>query len=245
MAPRRWIRLDVGWSDSDWVGGLQPAGRLAWVELLAYVKRDGTAGMAKALTAQAFARKIRVPVADAETMLEAAKADGALVEDETDWTITNWPEYQESDPRAAERMRRYRAERSKLSPLRRNTRNDTVTTRNRGRNPSRDSDSDSDVTEKKAKPLALPKKWRFVPKGWEPNDAHRQLAQTLGLDLNGEAAKYRDHEFKDPKSDPDRTFSNWLRNARPPANGSRGAAKGNRQGYDYSNATDEFKGFAK
>jgi hypothetical protein len=125
-APRRWIRLDVGWSDSDWIGALEPGGRLAWVELLAYTKRDGSAGIVKALTPAAFARKIRVSTEDVSAMLEAARSDGALIDDDGSWIVANWPEFQETDPTAAERMRKYRAERSRLSPLHGVTRNPTV-----------------------------------------------------------------------------------------------------------------------
>lgn len=42
-----------------------------------------------------------------------------------------------------------------------------------------------------------------------------QIARELGVDLKLELANFRDHEFKDPKSDPDATFRNWLRRARP------------------------------
>jgi hypothetical protein len=46
-----------------------------------------------------------------------------------------------------------------------------------------------------------------------PSAKHEQLAQTLGVDLQFELAKFRDHEYPKAKSDPDATFSNWLRNA--------------------------------
>lgn len=122
MAPRRWIRVDVGWSDSEWVGNLEPGGRLAWIELLAYAKRDGAGGSVKALTAAAFGRKIRVPAADVQAMLDEAAKDGALVIADGTWTLTNWTEYQEPDRTAAERQRRHRADKSRLSPLRRDNR---------------------------------------------------------------------------------------------------------------------------
>jgi hypothetical protein len=39
------------------------------------------------------------------------------------------------------------------------------------------------------------------------------LAGTLGVDLAGELAKFRDHEFAKPKTDADAAFRTWLRNA--------------------------------
>lgn len=63
-------------------------------------------------------------------------------------------------------------------------------------------------------PLAK-KRWRFAPADWHPNEKHHELARERRVDLALELAKFRDHEFDKPKSDPDRTFANWLRNARP------------------------------
>ena len=119
-APRRWIRLDVGWSDSEWLVALEPAARLAWVEMLVYVKTTGLAGEAKALPPAVFGRNRGIPPEAVQQMLEAAVGDGALTIAERTWTIVNWPEYQETDVGAAERMRQYRADRSRLSTTRQN-----------------------------------------------------------------------------------------------------------------------------
>lgn len=58
-------------------------------------------------------------------------------------------------------------------------------------------------------------RWRRVPSDWEPTADHLRLAVSLNVDLQLEQAKFRDHEFEKPKSDPDATFRNWLRNAKP------------------------------
>jgi hypothetical protein len=58
-------------------------------------------------------------------------------------------------------------------------------------------------------------RWRRVPNDWEPTAEHLQLAVSLNVDLQLEQAKFRDHEFEKSKSDPDATFRNWLRNAKP------------------------------
>ena len=62
-----------------------------------------------------------------------------------------------------------------------------------------------------SKPRKRRATWRFVPEDWYPTDRHRELAKELGANLDLEAAKFRDHEFAQPRSDANRAFSNWLR----------------------------------
>lgn len=54
---------------------------------------------------------------------------------------------------------------------------------------------------------------KFVPADWKPNDKHGAKALSLGLDLHEQAEAFRDHEFRDPKSDFDLAFHRWLRTA--------------------------------
>ncbi|HWV56065.1 MAG TPA: hypothetical protein VNZ57_01215 [Longimicrobiales bacterium] len=151
MAQRRWIRLDVGWSNSDWLVALNPGGRLAWIELLGYVKVFGSAGRAKAMGVAAAAKRWDIPAEDVQAMLDAAIEDEALQIDGDVWVVVNWNRYQDVDATAAERNRRYRQSRARLSPLRRNARNETSPARieaSRGRNDCRvTSTSTSTVTE--------------------------------------------------------------------------------------------------
>lgn len=56
-------------------------------------------------------------------------------------------------------------------------------------------------------------KWRRVPDAWQASAAHREQAKGLGVNFELELAKFRDHEFKDGKSDADAAFRNWLRTA--------------------------------
>lgn len=56
-------------------------------------------------------------------------------------------------------------------------------------------------------------RWRKVPSTWAPSGEHQTLAESLRVDFEAEVAKFRDHEFKDPKSDADAAFRNWLRRA--------------------------------
>lgn len=72
-----------------------------------------------------------------------------------------------------------------------------------------------------ARTRARPKRWRFCPPDWEPKPEHAALAAELHVDMAAQEAKFRDHEFDKPKSDPDRTFANWLRQAATYSNGTR------------------------
>jgi len=58
------------------------------------------------------------------------------------------------------------------------------------------------------------RRWRRVPEDWRPTDAHRELAAKLVVDFAIELEKFRDHEFRDPKTDADAAFRTWLRNAK-------------------------------
>lgn len=57
------------------------------------------------------------------------------------------------------------------------------------------------------------KRSRMAPDDFEPSEEHRTLAESLGVDVDEELEKFRDHEFDKPKSRWGATFSNWLRNA--------------------------------
>lgn len=69
---------------------------------------------------------------------------------------------------------------------------------------------------KKASRVKTPARarWRCVADAhpdWQPNELHAKLALKYAKDLRVEAAKFRDYEFAVHKTDPDRTFNNWLR----------------------------------
>lgn len=111
-AARRWIRLDVGWEESEWIAGLPLGARLAWVLLIGHVKTRGIGGRAKAPSTSIIARKWDIPAADVEAMIRAAVDDGALEIQDGEWVLTAWARYQEPDLTAAERKRRERASRN-------------------------------------------------------------------------------------------------------------------------------------
>lgn len=63
---------------------------------------------------------------------------------------------------------------------------------------------------------------RFCPADFQPTLPHHRLAQDRHVDLDAELAVFRDHEFPRCYTDWDRTFTNWLRRAKPgrtPQNG--------------------------
>jgi hypothetical protein len=133
VSASRWIRIDTTWSQSEWVAALEPEARLAWVELLCHVKAHGYAGSVKRLPANVAARLWALRVTAVTQMEEAAIADQALVIDDGEWVITGWSARQ-SDPKAADRMKRYRERQQRDTPsatvtdVTRNGRNVTATT---------------------------------------------------------------------------------------------------------------------
>jgi hypothetical protein len=54
---------------------------------------------------------------------------------------------------------------------------------------------------------------RRCPAEWQPNDGHRQLALSLGVDMLAELEFFRDYTFAKGHSDWDATFRNWIRTA--------------------------------
>lgn len=56
-----------------------------------------------------------------------------------------------------------------------------------------------------------PRRWTRVPPDWQHKPDHVNLALQLGAPLDAELAKFRDHEFRSAKSDPDACFRTWLR----------------------------------
>ena len=59
-----------------------------------------------------------------------------------------------------------------------------------------------------------PRRWTRVPDDWAgPNSGHQALASELRVNLAVELPKFRDHEYRTPKSDADAAFRTWIRNA--------------------------------
>lgn len=240
MAERRWFRLDTTWSQSEWVASLEPAARLCWVEMLGYVKAHGFNGRAKKLATGVAARNWGVTRNDVTAMLDAAKSDDAVREDGEDWVITNWPEYQ-GDPTAAERNKRYRESKSRLSPLRGSRVSDVAlrsvtATKTETKTKTEEKEKAPYGAQKKESgktsgtpasddgqtivgppvdhPDAAARK-TVLPRNWDPNETHRRIAQEQGVDMVEQVEQFRDYEAARRRvlADWDAAFRNWLRNA--------------------------------
>jgi hypothetical protein len=150
----RWIRLDTTWSQSEWLADLPAPSRLAWVELLCFVKSHGVAGSVKRPSNAYLARHWDISKNAIEVMFAAAFQDSALVKDGQDLIVTGWSGRQ-MDKGAAERMRAYR-ERQKEVGLELDLKNVTPVTRNSPNTPLRarapDSDIDSDIDKRTSSP---------------------------------------------------------------------------------------------
>lgn len=131
----RWVRLNIDFDDSPWLFVLSAESQLAWIKLLCHMKRDGVGGTCKALAPLVAAKKWGVGDESVVKMLQAAVADGALIVEGKEWTLTNWNAHQETDHNAAVRMRRYRERQAQgqhedVTDVTRNNRNVTRNTRN-------------------------------------------------------------------------------------------------------------------
>lgn len=104
---RIWIKLYIGWHESDWLTVLSAESRLAWILMIERVKTHGDGGSLKKSNYDDLARRWNVGVEHIRNMVKAAVMDGAIDEDDTHWHVTGWSEYQE-DRTNADRQKRYR-----------------------------------------------------------------------------------------------------------------------------------------
>jgi hypothetical protein len=236
-APRRWIRLDVGWNDSDWLTDLSPGARLSWVLLLGYVKSVGVAGEVKAMGVKGAARAWNVPVKDVTAMLAAAHQDGAITTNDGAWRLTGWDKYQQTDPTAAERKRKQRNALPEPEPepvtdpvtvghgMSRVTTVTPPVTCHATETETEEKNSSSSKSEKRRKAQT------DLRADWAPNEAHAAKCEESALDLEREATRFRlYHGAKGSRfANWDLAFHTWLTKAvdfagkaRPPDIGSNG-----------------------
>jgi hypothetical protein len=214
----RWLRIDTTWSSSAWVAELPPESRLCWIELLCYAKAHGIAGRVKALSPQVAARTWGVTPSNALLMLEAAEAHGALTVEVGEWVLSTWRKYQ-GDETSADRQKRYRASRSRLSTSRVTPVTDRDVT---------DVTPTVTVTETETEERESPRKKKrratALPDGWQPKDSHRERAKKEGVDPDREADRFRHHAAAKGRLqlDWDQAFFTWLMKA-----GDFGSANGN------------------
>jgi hypothetical protein len=105
---QRWIRVNVGWDDTEWISELSAEARLSWIMLLCHIKRDGVAGRCKVIADRVAAKKWGVKPNAVREMLEGARLDGAVYEAEGEWVVTNWRHHQVDY--STERVQKMRAQ---------------------------------------------------------------------------------------------------------------------------------------
>lgn len=202
---RRWIRLDADWEEDDWLHGMTGEAAGCWPRLLCWVKLRGKGGRCRYPSTAVLAHTWRVSQEAVVGLVVAGLDHGALARENGDLIVVNWDAYQEPDRTGAERQARWR-ERNAVTDV---TDRDALSMSG--------SMSGVAVEGKESEKGEEPKKkraWRFCPAEWTPKEKHAALAAELGVDMDAEEGKFRDHEFKDPKTDADRAFSRWLRNAK-------------------------------
>ena len=110
-APGRWLRLDVGCFESEWLAALSVGAQHAWTRLLLHTKGQGTSGTVKRLGPVAAEKLWSIPPVSLQEMENAAIADGALRIEDGWWVVTGWDKYQQPDRTNAIRKQRLRDKR--------------------------------------------------------------------------------------------------------------------------------------
>lgn len=180
----KWLRLDISWSTSDWLCVLSAEARLAWVELLCYVKAYGTAGRARAKSPEAFARMIYVGEEAVRQLLKAAEMHGALSVVEGDWLIVKWREYQ-GDESNAERQARFRENQKARSDATESNGSNALRPLRNGSNDDTDVDVDVDVDKKPSKKKACEATPDFVDESSKRIIAYLNQQAGRGFDPAG------------------------------------------------------------
>lgn len=197
---------------SKYTGSLVGAGPVVfavWDYMIAHAE-DGTVDVNPALVAATIGKMTGEDVESAISFLAAPDPKSRSREENgarivqvgpLQWRLVNWEFYRglhRSESKRAqdrERQRRWRAEKQGATAK-------SVTKRDSAlRAPKSQRDG------------GMKRKWTRAPEDWKPNDGHRALAAERQVAFDEELAKFRDHEFKSPKTDADAAFRTWLRNA--------------------------------
>jgi hypothetical protein len=93
-----WLALAIDWNDSPMFDGSNHGVRLAWIDLLCFVKAQGRAGKVR-LRDKAFANQYRLTVEAVEEMLVKATNGGAITRQGDEVTVLNWKQYQDPSRR--------------------------------------------------------------------------------------------------------------------------------------------------
>ncbi len=107
-APGRWLRLDVGCFESEWLAALDPVAQHAWTRLLLHVKGVGVGGSAKRMGPTAVQKVWAITPLRFHEMENAALKDGALRIEDGWWVVTGWDKYQKPDRTNSIRQKNFR-----------------------------------------------------------------------------------------------------------------------------------------
>jgi hypothetical protein len=211
-----WVRIDdKAWSHPKFAS--LPAGAVRlWMFALCWCNQQESDGFVP----RSMLRVLRGTTSDASALV----ASCLWVESEDGWRFHDYLQYQPSRDQLTaqrtstkERVTRFR-ERSRnavtppVTPTGNAVTNAPVTLPPTQPNPTQ---PEREEIREAGKPPPRPKlvRWRRVPADGEPSAAHRELATSLVVDIERQLVLFRDHEFKDPKSDADAAFRTWLRRA--------------------------------
>ncbi len=116
MPDNRYMKLNLGWADSDWVSEMSDGGKLAWVFLIGYCKSLGIGGRVKAISVTSFARRHFISESSAKEGLTKALEHGAITAEDDLWVFPTWRKHQ-GDETGTERQRRYRNRKNKVEEV--------------------------------------------------------------------------------------------------------------------------------
>jgi hypothetical protein len=92
VADSSWARFDVVFFRREWLEGTTPSMRLAWAELVLYVKATAPSqkkpNRATSLSARTCSRMWEIPVEEIEALLSLATKSGQLKLDGNSWVVT-------------------------------------------------------------------------------------------------------------------------------------------------------------
>lgn len=133
------------------------------------------------------------------------------------YLVLNYSKYRDKDHSAAERAKRYR-ERNAVTPSRRDVtieRRDVTYARSAS---SSDSEFESDPDgELEGVTAGNPRRSRFAPPDFEPNEYHRARCAELKFKVEDFLREFKVFEFNRPYSDWDKRFSLWIEKERTKA----------------------------
>lgn len=92
MASKRWIRVDVDWDDSEWLFFGSALVSLAWVRLLCFVAKRGSAGACRA-DETALVGDGKIPLAKFREMIDLAQHAGDLSVRNGLWIVADWDRF--------------------------------------------------------------------------------------------------------------------------------------------------------